>query len=1122
MQKIIVGFWVFLIAIEASAQFSPGQIGNNQYICYGYAPEILTFTTLPSGGGSPYGYRWQRSNDNGSTWSDITGINGARATYSPPVLGRNAWFRCRVSDALSNIRTTNVVSIMIGSDLTAGIIGQSQSITYGSTPAALTGTSPSGGSGSYSYNWQSSPDGLTWSDIPGANASGYTPQDAHYADRWYRRFVSDGLCGSTASNIIKISVRQITLYTTEVPSNYSNDTQYNLATDFRVMVDGIITAVRIYCHSEETGTHIIRLYRQRDDGNYEMLAGPFDWDFSPGIQGWREFKLGSAFPVEADRNYMVAVTNGSGNNWYAQSNTSFNPVASNSYIDYLNGYYGGVDEIPRNAYYGASYFRDIVYLPFSPGSIGSPQTICYNSIPSTLTQLTSPSGGTGTFTYQWQNSSDGTTWTNIQGATSQSYSPGPMTASAYFRRVVTSGVISVGSLPVLITVDNEFSLAEIQGPTTSPVNSPVTLNFVVNGGTPPYTIEYSCNGIPKETLVTSVAITPVSTGNLVTGIYEYELMSVTDALGCTPQVLGTGLLITASESGLGTRTNNALVIVNSSNAVSYPDFTRYVQPYLDWFGVPYEACDISSMPLPVLTDYGVIIFGHRNVYGSDYPLANLEGAVAAGTGLYSFDPHLFDFESSFNIPGYTPAVTSHEIDIITSPAHYITKLHINDSYHPTNNKIPLMIGVGDIPITISLSQSDFTLSEGINLATMTNGSETAPLLQVTSSGAGRIVKWTSYNWMFDEPLVLGPAFGMDDLIWRGIVWAARKPFVMQGLPPMITMRVDDVGGTSPYYLDDLRWLKISNEFGFIPWCGTFIDDVATNFYPTLKHYVDVDSATAIPHALTYERFIYENQQGLPDFDPVENIDYAWNVFADHSIPVSSFLVTHWYLLSSDAIPELSNKGVEFIGTHIPYDRWPDNYPGSWINCGPYRLERNGWGGRGGSPYFYAGELDWTIDGQNYNFFNCLTEIQDDGGYEWHPDFDVNIATARGIRHLRRAINSMALPTLFTHEDRIWMIESEWRQTLASITSGLAASYPEYDLEYKSMDDACKYIRAKENINISSVRTRTGYIDIRCSGDNDMATKCHLFTESAGQIKFVLVELPQISAASGTVVVTVSD
>jgi hypothetical protein len=91
-------------------------------------------------------------------------------------------------------------------------------------------------------------------------------------------------------------------------------------------------------------------------------------------------------------------------------------------------------------------------------------------------------------------------------------------------------------------------------------------------------------------------------------------------------------------------------------------------------------------------------------------------------------------------------------------------------------------------------------------------------MQVAEFGNGRIVKWNSYQWVFDE--YLGPVWGMDDLIWRGIVWAARKPFVMQGLPPMVTMRVDDVDDRSPAMVN-LQWLSICNEYGLIPWVGVF-------------------------------------------------------------------------------------------------------------------------------------------------------------------------------------------------------------------------------------------------------------------------------------------------------------
>jgi len=80
------------------------------------------------------------------------------------------------------------------------------------------------------------------------------------------------------------------------------------------------------------------------------------------------------------------------------------------------------------------------------GSIGSAQTICYNSTPSSLTNSTSASGGSGSYSYQWQTSSNNSTWSNISGATSSTYAPGALTFSTYYRRAVTSGSSSMPGL----------------------------------------------------------------------------------------------------------------------------------------------------------------------------------------------------------------------------------------------------------------------------------------------------------------------------------------------------------------------------------------------------------------------------------------------------------------------------------------------------------------------------------------------------------------------------------------------------------------------------------------------------------------------------------------------------
>ena len=50
------------------------------------------------------------------------------------------------------------------------------------------------------------------------------------------------------------------------------------------------------------------------------------------------------------------------------------------------------------------------------------------------------------------------------------------------------------------------------------------------------------------------------------------------------------------------------------------------------------------------------------------------------------------------------------------------------------------------------------------------------------TGRGRAVQFASYEWM--SPSIRGPLRGLDDLVWRSLAWAARKPFVMQGAPQL--------------------------------------------------------------------------------------------------------------------------------------------------------------------------------------------------------------------------------------------------------------------------------------------------------------------------------------------------
>ena len=492
----------------------------------------------------------------------------------------------------------------------------------------------------------------------------------------------------------------------------------------------------------------------------------------------------------------------------------------------------------------------------------------------------------------------------------------------------------------------------------------------------------------------------------------------------------------------------------------------------------------------------MIIFGHSNVYSSGYPVAELEAAVSDGVGLYSFDPHLFDYSSNFNTLITSKTVTTNSIDI-SNTAHYITKEHTPDEFNPSNNVVNLLEDW-------SVSQKS-NLVNPVTLASMTSSGQTVSLLQVCGYGDGRIVKWSGYNWVFDD--VLGPVYGMDDLIWRGIVWAARKPFVMQGMPPMVTMRVDDAVGDGRNVTNYFQWLQICNEHGIIPWIGTFNDYIPDDKILILKDLIDNNKVTASPHAFWWNDFMFYNHDNLPSFDVVERTQRGLDFYYEHGLKISKYFIPHYYEISSEALPLIHDAGCEFIGIHM----LPDNpyYTSMWINSGPYRYNRYGLDDEE-RPVYYADNIN--LDG--IDFFNCIVEIRDDGGYEWYPDNDVEATAARGIRHLRRSFNSMVLASLFTHEyyfDDITV--DNFTQIIDTITSNIT----DYNPEYRSMDYALQYIRAKTNMKITGTLETDNTVEISYSGNNDMDTRCYMFTEQNGEISFRFIELPQVNGTNQVIV-----
>ncbi|SDC96276.1 PKD domain-containing protein [Pedobacter soli] len=167
-------------------------------ICAG---QNITITgDVPTGGTGTYAYQWQSSAD-GSTWVNIPSAIGKDLNTTANV---STYFRRLVNSTICT-SISNSVQITVLPGLTNNTISADQNICIGATAAPLTGSTPTGGSGTYTYQWQSSINGTAWSDVLGATSMSFNPPTPTVTI-YYRRVVASGACSGNLSNEIKITV----------------------------------------------------------------------------------------------------------------------------------------------------------------------------------------------------------------------------------------------------------------------------------------------------------------------------------------------------------------------------------------------------------------------------------------------------------------------------------------------------------------------------------------------------------------------------------------------------------------------------------------------------------------------------------------------------------------------------------------------------------------------------------------------------------------------------------------------------------------------------------------------------------------------------------------------------
>jgi RHS repeat-associated protein len=186
------------VTVNQPPALNAGTISNaSQTINYNSAPAQLNCSAASGGNcGGSYTYQWY-SSTNGSTYTGISGANSRN--YTPGNLTVTTYFEretvCTVQSGYSNVATVTVTP--------TGTISPAVDVATYNTEAEPMTVSAEGGNGTYTYQWQSSPNNSTWTTISGATGTTYTPPGGVTGVTYYQVLITSGVQGTSSSAIVK-------------------------------------------------------------------------------------------------------------------------------------------------------------------------------------------------------------------------------------------------------------------------------------------------------------------------------------------------------------------------------------------------------------------------------------------------------------------------------------------------------------------------------------------------------------------------------------------------------------------------------------------------------------------------------------------------------------------------------------------------------------------------------------------------------------------------------------------------------------------------------------------------------------------------------------------------------
>jgi hypothetical protein len=570
------------------------------------------------------------------------------------------------------------------------------------------------------------------------------------------------------------------------------------------------------------------------------------------------------------------------------------------------------------------------------------------------------------------------------------------------------------------------------------------------------------------------------------------------------------------------------VLVNSSNATGFNasssspgEYQRYIERYLEHLQIPYRVIDTATQAPP--SDLGMvqlIVAGHTGLSLSAAWQQAIVQAVQGGSGFVNFDadPAIGTYDHIKGIFGATGSQIGAAGTVIAIPStvmpdgatpHYIAAMQIRLQNTPPGDMIYSFHkdanGIQQVATPAVLQGA-----QGTVIALIGN----SPLILATQTGGGRAVDFTTYDFM--HPDRFGFMMGIDDLIWRSMVWAARKPFIVRGYPRFYAPQMDDeVVGWGARLRDLWNPAYTGNadaDGAGGPWKVTAMAQLV-NLQPGGQDrsdaIADVNSGflKIAFHTNTgiSEGDLYWNPQSpdaLTDAQWQNNLAFAMQIAqgqggADSLPPLSKSMVPHFWNLSNNTGYDLWHSlNVRYI-TEIQqpgayYSFGPPKPPSMRLFTHPFRIYELPPTGVNPNELYTLYSADFMTVGSTaglppQKFFTFTTQLLGNT----YPSFDARWPNDNQAISVQESVNnftdyawrfwsSMAPVQMYNHDGGSFEVstETERQQSITQISAFLNAK----GVRHVFMEDLGAYMCARTTSVLSTAQASSSTLTLNFTGN----------------------------------------